>query len=45
MEDENRLLTKEEIYQQISHSASLFRAVLRYIDEMLPHQDVINTNE
>ena len=45
IEDENRLLTKEEIYEQISHSASLFRSILRYVDEMSSHQDVINTNE
>ena len=32
LEDEGRLLSKEEAYQQISHSASLFRAVLRYVD-------------
>jgi hypothetical protein len=31
LEDEKRLLTKEEAYQQISHSASLFRAILGYI--------------
>ena len=31
LEDENRLLTKEEAYMQISHSASLFKAVLRFI--------------
>ena len=32
LEDEGRLLSKEEAYQQISHSASLFRAVLRYVE-------------
>jgi hypothetical protein len=26
------MLSKEEAYQQISHSASLFRAVLRYVE-------------
>ncbi len=39
IEDENRLLTKAEIYDQISHSASLFRAILRYVDEMSLHQE------
>ena len=32
LEDENRLLSKEEAYQQIGHSASLFRAVLKYVE-------------
>jgi hypothetical protein len=32
LEDECRLLSREEAYQQISHSASLFRAVLRYVE-------------
>ena len=32
LEDEGRLLSKEEAHQQISHSASLFRAVLRYVE-------------
>ena len=32
LEDEGRLLSREEAYQQISHSASLFRAVLRYVE-------------
>ena len=31
LERENRLLTKEEAYQQISHSASLFRGILVYV--------------
>ena len=31
LERENRLLTKEEAYQQISHSASLFKGILRYV--------------
>jgi hypothetical protein len=31
IQDENRLLTKDEAYEQISHSASLFRAILRYV--------------
>ena len=32
IEDEGRILSKEEAYQQISHSTSLFRAVLRYVE-------------
>ena len=32
LEDVGRLLSREEAYQQISHSASLFRAVLRYVE-------------
>jgi hypothetical protein len=36
IEDENRLLTKAEIYDQLSHSASLFKAILRYIDQVNP---------
>ena len=32
LEDEGRILSKEEAYQQVSHSASLFRAVLRYVE-------------
>jgi hypothetical protein len=32
LEDEGRLLSKEEAYQQISHSVSLFRAVLGYVE-------------
>ena len=32
IQDEKRLLTKEEAYQQISHSASLLKAILRYIE-------------
>jgi hypothetical protein len=31
LEDENRILTKEEAYQQISHSASLFKGILEYL--------------
>lgn len=30
LEEQNRLLTREEAYRQISHSASLFRAILDY---------------
>ncbi|MFC1867554.1 hypothetical protein ACFL0H_05410 [Thermodesulfobacteriota bacterium] len=32
MQDEGRPLTKEEAYIQIGHSASLFRAILRYLE-------------
>ena len=32
LEDEKRLLSKEEAYQQISHSASLFKAILGYVE-------------
>jgi hypothetical protein len=31
IQDENRLLTKDEAYEQISHSASLFKAILEYV--------------
>jgi hypothetical protein len=31
MEDENRGMTKAEAYRQISHSASLLKAILTYI--------------
>ena len=31
---EKRLLTKQEAYEQISHSASLFRAILRYVEKI-----------
>jgi hypothetical protein len=31
LEDEYRVLTKEEAYQQLSHSASLFKAILEYL--------------
>jgi len=34
IQDENRLLTKQEAYEQISHSASLFRAILRYVEKV-----------
>jgi hypothetical protein len=30
-QDENRLLTQPEAYQQISHSASLFKTILKYV--------------
>jgi hypothetical protein len=32
LEDERRVLTKDEAYQQISHSASLFRAILECVN-------------
>jgi hypothetical protein len=32
LEDEGRILSKEEAYLQTSHSASLFRAVLKYVE-------------
>jgi hypothetical protein len=32
LEDEGRLLSREEAYRQISHSTSLFRAVLRFVE-------------
>jgi hypothetical protein len=35
MEDADRILSKEEAYQQISHSASLFKAVLGYVDNKM----------
>ena len=31
IQDEKRLLTKDEAYEQISHSASLFKAILEYV--------------
>ena len=34
IQDEKRLLTKEEAYEQISHSASLFKAILRYVEKV-----------
>jgi hypothetical protein len=34
IQDENRLLTKDETYEQISHSASLFKAILGYVEEV-----------
>ena len=33
LEDEKRLLTKEEAYQRISHSTSLFKAILDYVKD------------
>lgn len=34
IEKEERLLTKQEAYTQISHSASLFKAILEYTERM-----------
>ena len=34
IQDEKRLLTKEEAYEQISYSASLFRAILKYVEKI-----------
>jgi len=34
VQDEKRLLTKEEAYEQISHSASLFKAILEYVGKV-----------
>ena len=31
LEDEKRMLTKQEAYAQVSHSVSLFKAVLKYV--------------
>jgi len=37
IQDEKRLLTKDEAYEQISHSASLFKAILRYVGKVDNH--------
>jgi hypothetical protein len=37
IQDEKRLLTKEEAYKQISHSASLFKAILEYVKKVDNH--------
>jgi len=34
IQDEKRLLTKQEAYDQISHSASLFKAILEYVKKI-----------
>ena len=34
IQDEKRLITKEEAYEQINHSTSLFKAILRYIGKI-----------
>jgi hypothetical protein len=33
LEDENRMLTKEEAYRQLGHSTSLFKAILQYAEK------------
>jgi hypothetical protein len=33
LEDENRLLTKEEAYRQLSYSSSLFKAILQFAEK------------
>jgi len=40
LEDENRLITKEEAYTQISHSASLIKAILTYSEEQMSKQRI-----
>ncbi len=35
LEDENRVLTKEEAYQQLGHSASLFKGILEYAKRLV----------
>ncbi|MGD9158426.1 MAG: hypothetical protein PVG39_08480 [Desulfobacteraceae bacterium] len=32
LEDENRMITKEEAYRQVSYSVSLLKAILEYVD-------------
>jgi len=34
IQDEKRLLSKDEAYDQISHSASLFKAILGYVGKV-----------
>jgi hypothetical protein len=34
IQDEKRLLTKEEAYEQVSHSTSLFKAILEYVGKV-----------
>jgi len=34
LEEENRLLAKDEAYRQISRSASLFKAILDYVEKV-----------
>jgi hypothetical protein len=31
LEDKNRILTREEAYRQLGHSASLFKAILQFV--------------
>jgi S1/P1 Nuclease len=33
LEDENRILSKEEAYQQLGHSSSLFKAILQFAEK------------
>jgi len=33
LEQEKRVLSKEEAYEQLSHSASLFKSILTYVAE------------
>jgi hypothetical protein len=35
LEDENRVLRNEEAYEQLSHSASLFKGILRYAKRVI----------
>lgn len=37
IQDEKRLLSKNEAYEQISHSASLFKAILEYVGNVDNH--------
>jgi hypothetical protein len=37
IQDEKRLITKQEAYEQISHSASLFKAIMEYMDKIYNH--------
>ena len=37
IQDEKRLLSKDEAYEQISHSASLFKAILEYVGNVDNH--------
>jgi hypothetical protein len=32
LQKENRFLTKDEAYEQLGHSASLFKAILDYVN-------------
>ena len=34
IQDEKRLLSKDEAYEQISHSASLYKAILQYVEKI-----------
>jgi len=38
LEDEFRIITKDEAYQQLSHSASLFKAILDYVKGANPEK-------